>query len=172
MGPGEPAAHKPVWNPNTFRDFQIRHLLKTNTLQLLNILPLDQTLSSQGGPHMENCSSISCVSFCQCFWQMRELKYWDIGIFMLQWITSCYCCWNTKLRSKTIHARLHDSLLQKILQKIHRKILQSHALRCTRFIFQVSIFHRSAKLLFIPNTVQMNCISFFPWCILIISSVY
>lgn len=66
MGPEEPAAHKVAWNPNTYRDFHIRHLLKTNISQLLNIQPWDQTLSSQTagcrwGPHMENCSSVLCV---------------------------------------------------------------------------------------------------------------
>lgn len=39
MGPEEPAACKVVWSPNTYRDFQIRHVLKTNISQLLNMQP-------------------------------------------------------------------------------------------------------------------------------------
>lgn len=97
MCPEEPAAPKVVWSSNTQRDFQTRHLLKTNISQLLN-----QTLY------------FVCLSFV--------------------------------------------CLLQRTLQKP----LQSHVLRCIHFKFQVNIFHRSVKLLFTPNTAQINCISFFP----------
>lgn len=58
MGPDELAAHEVAQSPNIYRDFQIRHLLKTNISQHLNVQPQDDTHSSQtagcrGGPHVE-----------------------------------------------------------------------------------------------------------------------
>lgn len=102
--------------------------------------------------------SVSPFFFCHYFWQLRELEDQDIQRYFNTSVDAhLVLLFGYKTKDQTQSPWLHDNLLQKTPQKMIRSLV----LRGTYFKFQVSLFHRSVELLFMPNAVQMNDISWF-----------